>query len=121
MKLDLRYILTAIYVVLSIAGLLVQSARWQLSAFMGPSEHLGLLINVVKESGEYLDGVRRWPLESVLRLLLHGAVWMGGAFLCVWLVRSSSQLEVFIRMKLLLLAWVLVGAVNVWLFAIRSV
>lgn len=121
MKLDLRYILATIYVVLSLAGVLTQSARWQVSVFMGPSEHLGLLINVVKESNGYLDGVRRWPQEAVLRVLLHGAVWMSGALLCVWLVRSSSQLEMSIRMKFLLLAWVLVGAVNVWLFAIRSV
>lgn len=91
---------------------------WLLSLLTGPLQHLGLAVSRLDNSNDYLDGVSRLGGFDYLAALIQVALWLigvGAAFL--WFRARSSKVVTLS----LACGWGLVGAVNVYLFAVRSV
>lgn len=121
MKTNLGLLMLVSYSTLSVVSLLKPAAHWAYSAILGPTEHLGLLVRLLRGTNNYIDGIRRFPAETVWLLIMHACIWLIGIALCVWLTTSSETPPTVVRTKVLVATWCVVAVANVWLFSIRSV
>lgn len=92
-------------------------ASWLLTFLCGPLQHLGLSLARLDNLNEYLDGVSRVETADYLLASLQVAIWFIGIGAVFYWFKGESKAVVVT----LVCGWVLVGALNVYLFAIRSV
>lgn len=98
-------------------GWWAMKVSWLLSFFCGPLQHLGLSLARLDNSNEYLDGVSRVGIADYLLASLQVVIWLIGiGAVFYWFKGESKAVTV-----MLVCGWILVGALNVYLFAIRSV
>ena len=80
-------------------------------------EHLSLAVHQLDNGNEYLDGQARITGSDYMVAGVALAVWLAGCIGCLVLPTNKKPWVRFV----LLLFWLVVGAVNVYLFSIRSV
>jgi len=90
---------------------------WLLSFLAGPLQHLGLAFSRLDNSGEYLDGLSRVGMSEYLMASLQGILWIIGVGAVICSIRSGAKLV----MAIVVFSWIIVGVINVFFFAIRSV
>jgi hypothetical protein len=92
-------------------------ASWLLSLAAGPLQHLGLALTRLDHANEYLDEVSRVGTSDYIFSSLQACLWLIGlAVVFYWFNGRSKVVAISLAC-----GWVVVGALNVYLFAIRCV
>jgi hypothetical protein len=99
------------------AGFAAMKVSWILSLMCGPLQHLSLALSMLDNSDKYIDGVSRTTKSDYLLASLHFALWLVGVGVVFYWFRSKSNPTTVI----LVIGWVIVGLINAYFFAIRSV
>lgn len=92
-------------------------ASWLISFLLGPLQHLGLATSRLDNADEYLDGVSRVSASDYWLASLQGVLWLVGVGVVFLWFKGCSKSVVAITVC----GWLVVGAINIYLFAIRSV
>lgn len=101
----------------TVIGWWAMRESWLFSLLAGPLQHFGLAFLQFDNSNEYLDGVSKVETFDYIVGILQIILWIMG--LCIvhyWFNGQSKTINI-----LFLFAWLMVGALNIYLFAIRSV
>jgi hypothetical protein len=91
---------------------------WVISFLTGPFQHLGLAAKQSNNANEYIDGISRVGVAEYFIASLQIALWAFSVALVIYYCKGTMQVTIKV---LAVLGWGLIGMLNVYLFAIRSV
>lgn len=98
-------------------GFAAMKSSWILSLLCGPLQHLGLAISLLNNSDEYIDGVSRVTNSDYIIALFQLTIWLIGVRTVFYWFKCSSKGLLVIS----IIGWIIIGMLNIYLFAIRSV